>query len=418
MLSNKSKNPRLFYSYIIVAVAFFIMVVAYGAYYSFGVFFKPVLAEFGWSRAVTSGAYSFSFLLYGFLGMFMGRLSDKFGPRIVLTVCGFFLGLGYLLMSQISTIWQLYLFFGVVIAIGISGIFVPLTATVTRWFVKRRGLMTGIAVSGIGTGTIIVPPTVRWLISIYGWQLSYIIVGIAILVLIIPVSQFLKRDPSRMEQLAPGENEIMLGTNLISEDNAFSFREVIHAKQFWMFCALFSCHSVGQQAMIVHVVPHATDLGFSAIAAANVLATIGGASIVGRLGTGNIRDKIGNKLSLIICLTLLSVALFGLMVAKELWMLYLLTVIFGFGYGGMVTLVAPTLAELFGLKVHGEILGAVIFAGNIGGALGPLMAGYMFDITNSYQSTFLICAVLSVISLILASKLTPTHRDNLTENGR
>ncbi len=111
-----------------------------------------MLTELGWTRAVTSGAFSLSITLYGLLAIGMGRLTDKFGPRLVITACGLFFGLGYLLMSQITAVWHLYLFYGVIIAIGGSGLYVPLISTVARWFVRRRGVMTGIVVSGIGLG--------------------------------------------------------------------------------------------------------------------------------------------------------------------------------------------------------------------------------------------------------------------------
>jgi len=132
LLPTGSKKTKFFYGYIIVLAGFFIMFIM-SASYSFGVFFKPLLAEFGWTRAVISGVYSLSFLLSGVVGIVMGRLNDRFGPRILVTASGFFLGLGYLLISQTSAIWHLYLFYGVVIGIGMSSCIVPLVSTVARW---------------------------------------------------------------------------------------------------------------------------------------------------------------------------------------------------------------------------------------------------------------------------------------------
>ena len=204
----RSKKPKLFYGYIIVAAAFLITLIMCGTLFTFGVFFKPILTEFGWTRAMTSGAFSLCILLFGLLGIGTGRLTDRFGPRVVMSGCGFFLGLGYLLMSQVSAIWQLYLFYGVMVGIGVSGSFVPLVSTVARWFAERRGMMTGIAVSGIGIGTMIMPLVANWLISSYGWRTSYIVVGITVLVLIILVAQFLRRDPGQMGQLPYGADEV------------------------------------------------------------------------------------------------------------------------------------------------------------------------------------------------------------------
>jgi len=405
----KTKRPRFFYGYVVVLASFCAMVVAGGTTYTFGVFFKPLLTEFGWTRAMTSGAFSLYMVLHGFLYIVTGRLTDRFGPRLVVTACGCFLGLGYLLMSQVSAIWQLYLFYGVIMAIGMSGLFVPTLSTIPRWFVKRRGMMTGIVASGVGVGTVVMPPLASQLISIYDWSNSYIAVGIIALVLIIPAAQFLRRDPGQIGQLPYGKNEVKEeGLNL--EARGFSPQEAIHTRQFWMLGGLYFCHGFLLQATMVHIVPHAIELGISAIIAANILAIIGGLNVVGRIGMGSASDRIGNKLSLIIAFMVMSVALLWLQVAQELWMLYLFAAIFGFGYGGQTALMAPIAAELFGLRAHSTILGIVVFVVTIGGAAGPIIAGHIFDITNSYYLAFSICATLSIIGFILTSFLRPIAR--------
>ena len=397
-------KPKFFYGYIIVLAAFFILLMMWGSSYTFGVFFKPLLTEFGWTRAETSGTYSLFMVVHGLFYIVTGRLNDKLGPRIVMTACGFFLGLGYLLMSQISAIWQLYLFYGVIIGIGASGGFVPLVSTVARWFVKRRGLMTGIVVSGIGLGTAIMPPVANWLISSYGWRTSFIIIGIITLALIILAAQFLRRDPSQMGQLPYGVDEVKAeGLNL--EVGGFSLREAIRTRQFWMLSTMFLGFGFCIQAIMVHIVPHAIDMGISPAGAASILTIIGGLGIAGRVIMGSSGDRIGNKLAFIICFILLAITLSWVMAAKELWMLYLFAVVFGFAYGGHVPLGSPLIAELFGLREHGVILGATVFCGAIGGAIGPLLAGHIFDITSSYYLAFLVCAAISVVGLILISQV-------------
>lgn len=196
---SESNNPRtkLFYGYIIVAAALLIVIMAFGSRFSFGVFFKPMLRDFGWSRTLTSGAVALSMLFQGAGSMYMGRLNDKLGPRFVMTLCCIFLGLGLLLMSLVRDVWQLYLFYGVIVGAGMGGAFVAPLSTVARWFVKRRGIMTGIVIAGVGIGTLIVPPLANWLISLYDWRLSYIIVGSCILVIGVLAAQVLRRDPSK-----------------------------------------------------------------------------------------------------------------------------------------------------------------------------------------------------------------------------
>jgi len=168
------------------------------------------------------------------------------------------------------------------------------------------------------------------------------------------------------------------------------------------------CYGFGEQAVIVHIVPHATDLGISALIAANILAIIGGLSIVGRVGMGSAGDRIGNKPALGVCFIVMLVAFIWLLGAKELWMLYLFAAAYGFGYGGLGAVTSPIVAELFGLRAHGAILGVVIFIQLIGCAVGPLLTGRIFDVTGSYQGAFFIFVALSVTGLILTSLLRPS----------
>ena len=402
----ENRPPRLFYGYLVVLVAFFTMVVMWGTFYTFGVFFKPLSADFGWTRAMTSGAFSLYMILHGFGSIFAGRLNDRFGPRIVMTTCGFFLGLGYLLMSQISSIWQLYLFYGVIIAIGMSAGFVPMVSTTARWFVRRRGLMTGIVAAGIGAGTMIMPPVANWLISNYEWRISYTIISGMILVLVIIAAQFLRRDPSQMGLLPWGADEVKeQESNLQAQ--GFSFREAIHARQFWMLGTMLFCLLFGVNTVMVHIVNYATDMGISAASATSILTIIGGLGVAGRIIMGSATDRIGSKKAFIIGFILMSVALFWLMATKGLWMFYLFAAIFGFGYGGLIALQSIIVAELFGLSSVGEVLGGVLCVGAIGGAIGPVLAGHIFDITHSYQLAFLICVILCVVGTILTSLLRP-----------
>ncbi len=159
--------------------------------------------------------------------------------------------------------------------------------------------------------------------------------------------------------------------------------------------------------VIVHIVPHATELGISAAIAASVLSVMGGVSIAGKIGLGSAGDRIGNKSAAIICFTLASAALFWLLVAKEIWMLYLFAAVYGFGYGASVSLQPTTVAELFGTRSHGAIMGMIIFIAALGGAAGPLFAGAMYDLNGNYYFAFLIYGIVTLIGLVLAILLRP-----------
>ncbi len=402
----ENRKPKFFYGYIVVAATFCIMVMTGGMWVIFGVFFEPMLTEFGWTRAMLSGATSLRIFIATLLGIAGGRLTDKFGPRPVATVCGLFLGLGFFLMSRINTIWQLYLVFGVITGIGMCGLWVPMISTVSRWFVKRRGMMTGIVLSGASLGMIIMPPLATWLITTYGWRTSYTIVGLIAMIVIISATQFVKRDPAQIGQLPDGENRVKAESlGLLAK--SLPLREAIHTRQFWTLCAVFGSLWFSSMAITVHIVIHAIDLGIPAISAANILAIMGGAGIAGRILIGNAADRIGHKPVLVMGFTLMVVSLLWLLVAKELWALYLFAVIFGFGFSGLVVLESPLIAKLFGLGSLSVIMGSVEFVSTALSTPSAIVTGYIFDITGRYQLAFLICVGVSIIGLMLSLLLRP-----------
>jgi len=199
----------------------------------------------------------------------------------------------------------------------------------------------------------------------------------------------------------------------VPEVSGFSFREAIQTRQFWMIFATYICFGTSQMGVMIHIVPHATDLGITPIAAANIMIVIGGFSVAGRIILGSIADRIGNKKTLIIGLSLMTLSLLLLQFANELWMLYLLAGIFGFSYGGEVALLSPIVAELFGLGALGAILGMATFAFAVGCAIGPIFAGSIFDVTGSYYSAFLVFMILIAIGVVLVSLIKPTRKAGL-----
>jgi MFS family permease len=403
-------TPRLFYGYVIVAAAFFIQTMTWGINNSFGVFFNPLLTEFGWLRATVSGAVSMNLLVYGLVSIFVGGLNDRFGPRLIMTGCGFCLGLGYLLMTGVNTVWQLYLFFGLFGGVGLSGMDVILLSTIARWFEKKRGTMSGLIKMGTGVGMLIMPIFVTWVISTYGWRTAFAVLGILILIIVISLAQFLVRDPAKRGQFP--DNEIETDTiRTDSSENGLSFQEAFHTRQFWTVCAVFFLFLICAGTILLHIVQHAIDLEIPAPSAASVLATIGGVSIAGRFLMGSAGDRIGSKMALFICLLFLLTGLLWLQLAKILWMFYVFAAFYGFAHGGFFAVGSPLVAGLFGTRSHGLIFGIAIFSSMIGGAIGPILAGHIFDVTMSYQIVFYILAALSIIALILTASLNPVHQE-------
>jgi MFS family permease len=402
------KRPRYFYGYNIVASGFGIQALGVGTFIAFGVFFKPLLADFGWSRATLSGAQSMVLLIAGFLGILAGRLNDRFGPRIVITVAGFFFGLGLILMSGLNSVWQLYLFYGVVVGIGLSSIDIIPLSTTARWFVRRRGMMTGLVKVGTGTGQFAIPLVASMLIAAYGWQTSYLVIGAAAMVLLISIGQLLRRDPARMGLLPDGDREIQTESSKPAE-TGFSLHEALRTRQFWTICVVYLATMFCLLMIMVHIVPHATDIGISSTVAAGVLSAIGAISMAGRFIAGIAIDRIGNRLSMIICFILLILVLLWLQLARELWMFYLFAVVYGFAHGGLFTAISPIVAEYFGLRAHGALFGIVFFSSMVGGAIGPVLAGHIFDITGSYTIAFWTGIAVAAFALLLVLSLRQTR---------
>jgi MFS family permease len=381
-----------------VLVSTVVMGTTFGLNYSFGVFFTPLRAEFGWTKAVTSAAYSILTFFSGFLGIFAGRLTDRFSAKGVSIAGGCFLGLGCILLSQISAAWQFYLIYGLVISSGTGGVWPSLTATVPKWFVLRRGLMTGMVASGVGIGILVVPPLISRLLPAYGWRNSYILLGVSSWLLIVTAAMFMRRDPHQRGESLYGE-ETVTKEEKPEIARMLSYRVMVHHQYFWRVCILYFCFGVSLHTVMVHIVPYALETGISLNTASELIAVIGGASILSKLIIGAISDRIGVRLSLAYNFILLLADLLWLQVTGSLWTLRVFAFAFGFAYGGIMTLQSVLSAELFGLNSLGLILGSVSFLYTIGSAVGPLLSGYLFDVTSSYSIAFLVCTLLEAVAL-------------------
>ncbi|MDP2931618.1 MAG: MFS transporter, partial [Chloroflexota bacterium] len=358
-------------------------------------------------RATTSGAFSLAFLIFGLLGILAGRMTDKWGARVVEIACGVLLGVGYLLMSQVSSVWQLYLFYGAIIGAGMSGGDTPVLATAARWFIKRRGTFTGLTKAGAGIGIFVIPPLANWLIASYGWRNAYLVIAGICLIGVVSVALLYKRDPAEMGLLPDGAVKIET-TGQDMEIRQYTFREMVRTRQFWILASAWFLVVFSVQIILAHIVPHMTDLGLSPALAASIFGIIGVASIIGRVGMGGVSDRLGKKRTLIIAVAFMVAALSILQFAREAWAFYLFAIVDGISHGALFTVISLVLAELFGLRSLGAALGAVLFSGTVGGAIGPVLAGYIFDVTGGYQLAFIICLAFSIIAISLLPFVKPT----------
>jgi MFS family permease len=370
---------------------------------TFGIFLRPMTIEFNWDRGALSAAFSLYFLISGFLGIFGGRLSDKYGPRSLVTITGLSVGTGAMLMSQASSLWQVYIIWGLIIAVGSASCVVPVMTTIPRWFARKRGMAMGITQTGLGIGGLIGPPMAQWLISSYGWQQAYLILGLVAIIIIISLAQFMKHSPQRIGLRPYGDDgTVEAKQSPVSIAGGLLFTHAIKTIRFWVYGLLLFWSLFATMAILVHIAPYAVDIGISAMVAAGLLSIISGCSVIGRLAIGFIADRIEARRALAACLFVVTLALIWILFAREIWMFYVFAVVFGVAYGGVISLQPLIPAELFGLGSLGIIYGSLDLLSTTGAAVGPLLAGSIFDVTESYRSAFLIFVVTGTLAVILS----------------
>ncbi len=401
-----------FYGYVVVAAGFLIWLIGWGTYTpSFSVFFKPLISEFGWSRAETSLAYSLSFLVQAGLGIAMGWLTDRLGPRRVVVVLGSFLGLCYLLMSQIRNLWQFQLNYVILGSIGASTINIPVMVTLSRWFVRKRGLMIGIVQAGMGIGGFLFAPFAGWLILHHGWRTAYAVLGVIALVGMFTGGLFLKRDPREMGQSpdgdSPARTQQTMPANPSLPGPGLFLGESVRTSQFWIIAGLYASFGFCRSTFLAHLAAHVQDLGFSLADGANVVAVVIGSSMLSRVGMGRVVDMIGNKSVFMMSFVATTLSLFLGLIAKDLWILYLFGFLFGFGWGNQAVLRFTLASEVFGLASLGVVIGVLGVAESVAATVGAYLAGYIFDVAGDYQIAFEAGIVVSFAGIILAAMLKP-----------
>jgi len=399
-------KPGLYYGYIIVLATFCINLIVFGIRITYGIFFNPIASEFGWDSASLSSVFSLSILVEGTFGMILGKLNDRFGPRPVLILTGIFLGAGYFFMSRVNGLWQMYLFYGILVGIGMGGTIVPVLTTISRWFVSRRAIMAGVVLSGGGIGALILSPLSEWIISSYSWQTAYFVMSIVVFIMVIVAAMFLKKDPAAVG-LMPYLKSASAKQKSIPDDASFSLKKAVRTNQFWLMGFVFIVYGYVGYSVVVHLVPHTISVGTDPAVAAGFIATFGIAGIPGRIFLGGMADRIGNKRVYMVCYAIFSLTLVALLAVRETWFFYIASALFGVSSGGIMSIAAALTVDLFGLKSHGEIFGTLGFINTIGGALGPFIAGYIFDVTAGYFTAFLICAVAGVLAVMSILMIKP-----------
>jgi MFS family permease len=410
---SAAKRRTLYYGWIIVIASLVMGIIGFGIRYSFGIFFTSLETEFGLSRAATSGIYSTYMFLGGVLSILGGWALDKYGPKKVSLVMSLFTGLSLLASSQVHSPWQLYLTYGGLQALGTGALFAVVSSTASRWFIKKRGLVIGITSAAGAIGEIILAPLSSLLILHFNWRIAFIILGLTVWIILIPISQLMKRDPSDIGLLPDGvipERHSLKssGAETATTQNGLLLREAYKIREFWFLGFMWLLSGISSQMILTHIVPHALDLGISPINTPFIISSIGVGAIVGRIIDGKLSDSIGRKSLAIISAVLQVATLISLIFIREVWQFYVVGLLFGYGWGGLNTEIVLLISDIFGLRGIGAIMGATVAGFNFGSAIGPAIGGIVFDATGSYSPAFAFAALGMAIATVLGVLIRPT----------
>jgi MFS family permease len=406
-------NKSLQYGWVVVGAAFIITFITCGVNFSYGVFFLPIVNEFGWSRGLASAVMLVAGLAYAVTLPFTGILADRYGYKWVLAVSAGFLSLGLILSSQIQELWQLYVFTGLLVGLSISASFAIPVALVALWFTRRQGLALGVATLGISLGTATIPLLISYLITSAGWRMTLLMAGIAVAVLCIPATLLMRSPPRNMPSAAAGNKESSAGQQAEPSDldTGLTVSQALRTGQFWMLFIMFLLFLSSLGLVMLHLVPYAVDSGIDPVRAAVLLTLIGIFGIAGRLSSGVLSDKIGIKPIMLFCTVLLGLNIAFIALCSEPWAFYVFAAIYGIAYSGFVTQMVRITRKVFGGIALGAVFGALMVSDGIGFGVGPWVAGNIYDATGSYQASFLAASAGLAVAAILVIAVRPAIKN-------
>jgi MFS family permease len=390
---------KIFYGWTIVGAGIVMTCIGIGSMLSLGVFLQPMSEAMGWSRTGISLAALLNFLCMGVGAFLWGTLSDRYGTRLVVLCGGILLGGGLLAASQAATLGQFQALFGVIVGVAAGSFYAPMTATTTQWFTRHRSLAVALVSAGLGLGSMTVAPLAGWLIASYGWRVAMLVLGDLAWLLLVPAALLVRNPPGALEPApaagrGPARRELTVGQALRTPQ--FAAISLTH----------FAC-CAAHSGPIFHMVTNAIDHGVSALAATTVLSAAGLASLTGRVVCGLLADRLGAKRVLIVALAVQATAVALYLVARDLTGFYLVALIFGLAYGGVMPLYAIVVREYFGARIMGGVFGAVGAVSTLGMALGPWAGGWLYDSFGSYFWLFVGSAGIGLGAVAIAFAFRP-----------
>ncbi len=402
------RAPPIFHGWLVVAAAFAVTFVGFGSAYSFSAFVESLQKDFSASRASVSLVFSLAGFLYFGFGLISGPLADRWGARRLVFLGMLLTGFGMAAAGAARSLTEIYLAYGLGVGLGIGCSYVPALGAVQHWFVKRRGFASGIAVSGIGVGTLVMPPLASLLIEQIGWRNAYFALGALAAVIGAAMSLLIESDP-RQRGLLPDGDALPPG-GVTAQASGLSIREAVRSQHFIRLYAACLIGSFGAFVPFVHLVPYALDRGVPQGRAVLLLALIGVGSTAGRFCLGNLADRIGRNTALLVMFMGMAGALGIWWLSSSFAMLAVFALLYGVFYGGWVAVLPAVVMDHFGGRNVSGIIGILYTSVAFGTLIGPTAAGLIFDLNQSYAIAILVSACANILAaLIVARSARPSR---------
>jgi len=398
--NSSISSPRIFYGWFVVAGTFAVTFVGFGCAYSFSDFLLPLQHDFAASRGSISLVFSIAGFFYFGLGVISGPLADRFGSKLFAVLGMILTGVGLAVASIAQSLIQVYAAYGLGVGLGIGCSYVPAVGAVQRWFLRRRGFASGLAVSGIGVGTLVMPPVVLLMIDQIGWRESYLVLGIFAIIVGAGLALLIEDDP-RERGLGTDGDPPRAGQAVAA--TGVSVSEAIKSRRFiGLYAACFIC-AFGLFVPFVHLVPYALDYGIDQRAAALLVGAIGVGSTAGRFLLGGLADRLGRPLSFLLMFVGMGLSFVMWLVSTSLWPLAAFALVYGVFYGGFVALAPAVVIDYFGGRHASSLIGVLYTSVAFGTLVGPAAAGFAFDVSHSYTLPILLSVgAYAIATVILA----------------
>ena len=425
-MSSERAKQGLFYGWVIVMAAWLAMFVGAAANVSFSIFGPELEDEFGWTRGALSLGFTLNVIVMSAFGLVAGILVDRIGPKRTVIIGGIIGGLGIALLSQVNQVWHFYIFYGVIASTGLAlAYLIPTVATVRRWFMRRAALALSIALTGSGLGIVLLLPGVNLMIGAFGWRTGYFGLGLIALAGLLVAGMLLKRDPESAgtypDGIKPDPAELEARADFSARTEQWSIREAMRTNSWWFLIGA-QLYDIALIGILAHLIFWAEDMDVSRGTAVTILSLYVLAAVFGRLFAGYFSDwymarfKISRKPILYFCTIGVGMGCFLALGVGNATSLLLVCLLIGFCYGTGLTVFPTYLGDLFGVVNIPTLFGVMgLFVGGLFAAIGPVLYGFVHDVTESYDVAFIIAGVLCLVSAVsLLWIKVPVKRKALT----